>query len=143
MFSIMNIYLKINQTKYINITMNIEELALGASLNITSFLMPWVTILISIIMAMMIKDWAVSFVKGLKFKMNREFNPGDVVLLDGEEAVIITIGLTKTVFEKIGNKGLVWRYVPNERLAYLKLEKVVRTDVRKNGAEKKKETLLS
>jgi|TARA_B100002003_G_scaffold61829_1_gene57167 hypothetical protein len=139
----MNIYLKINQTKYINITMNIEELALGASLNITSFLMPWVTILISIIMAMMIKDWAVSFVKGLKFKMNREFNPGDVVLLDGEEAVIITIGLTKTVFEKIGNKGLVWRYVPNERLAYLKLEKVVRTDVRKNGAEKKKETLLS
>jgi hypothetical protein len=105
--------------------------------------MPWVTILISIIMAMMIKDWAVSFVKGLKFKMNREFNPGDVVLLDGEEAVIITIGLTKTVFEKIGNKGLVWRYVPNERLAYLKLEKVVRTDVRKNGAEKKKETLLS
>ena len=143
MFSIMNIYLKINQTKYINITMNIEELALGASLNITSFLMPWVTILISIIMAMMIKDWAVSFAKGLKFKMNREFNPGDVVLLDGEEAVIITIGLTKTVFEKIGNKGLVWRYVPNERLAYLKLEKVVRTDVRKNGAEKKKETLLS
>ena len=75
--------------------------------------------------------------------MNREFNPGDVVILDGEEAVIITIGLTKTVFEKVGNRGLVWRYVPNERLAFLKLEKVVRTDVRTNGTEKKKETLLS
>ena len=140
----MNIYLKINQTKYINITMNIEELALGASLNITSFLMPWVTILISIIMAMMIKDWAVSFVKGLKFKMNREFNPGDVVLLDGEEAVIITIGLTKTVFEKVNNRGLVWRYVPNERLVFLKLEKVIRTDVvDADDIPKKKETLLS
>ena len=75
--------------------------------------------------------------------MNRDFNPGDVVLLDGEEAVIITIGVTKTVFEKVNNRGIVWRYVPNERLAYLKLEKVVRSDVRKNGSEKKKETLLS
>ena len=72
----------------------------------------------------MIKDWATSFVKGLKFKMNRDFNPGDVVLLDSEEAVIITIGLTKTVFEKVNNRGLVWRYVPNERLVFLKLEKV-------------------
>ena len=123
--------------------MNIEELAVGTSLNITEFLMPWLAALFSIILALMIKDLATSFAKGLKFKMNREFNPGDVVLLDGEEAVIITIGLTKTVFEKISNKGIVWRYVPNERLAYLKLEKVIRSDVHENGAEKKKETLLS
>ena len=75
--------------------------------------------------------------------MSKVFQPGDVVILDGEEAVIITIGVTKTVFEKVNNRGIVWRYVPNERLAYLKLEKVVRSDVRKNGSEKKKETLLS
>ena len=131
----MNIYLKINQTKYINITMNIEELALGASLNITSFLMPWVTILISIIMAMMIKDWAVSFVKGLKFKLNSAFNPGDVVILDESEAVIMSIGVPQTVFERVCQRGIVWRYVPNERLAFLKLEKVVRSDVHKNGAK--------
>jgi len=123
--------------------MNIEELAVGTSLNITGVLMPWLAALLSIIMALMIKDWATSFAKGLKFKMNRDFNPGDVVLLDGEEAVIITIGLTKTVFEKVNNRGIVWRYVPNERLAFLKLEKVVRTDIRTNGTEKKKETLLS
>ena len=84
-----------------------------------------------------------SFAKGLKFKMNRDFNPGDVVLLDSEEAVIITIGITKTVFEKVNNRGIVWRYVPNERLAYLKLEKILRTDVHKNGYSEKKETLLS
>ena len=123
--------------------MNIEELAVGTGLNITSFLMPWIAALLSIIIALMIKDWASSFAKGLKFKMNREFNPGDIVLLDNEEAVIINIGLTKTVFEKVNDRGIVWRYVPNERLAYLKLEKVVRSDVRQNGAEKKKETLLS
>ena len=124
--------------------MNIEELAVGTSLNITSFLIPWASALLSIIIALMIKDWATSFAKGLKFKMNRDFNPGDVVLLDSEEAVIITIGVTKTVFEKVNNRGIVWRYVPNERLAYLKLEKVIRTDVIDiDDTAKKKETLLS
>ena len=123
--------------------MNIEELTLATGLSITSFLMPWIAVLVSIIMALLVKDWATSFAKGLKFKMNRDFNPGDVVLLDSEEAVIITIGITKTVFEKVNNRGIVWRYVPNERLAYLKLEKVIRSDVHEIGAEKKKETLLS
>ena len=123
--------------------MNIEELAVGTSLDITGFLMPWLAALLSIIMALMIKDWATSFAKGLKFKINRDFNPGDIVLLDNEEAVIITIGITKTVFEKVNKRGLVWRYVPNERLAYLKLEKIVRTDVHKNGYSEKKETLVS
>ena len=123
--------------------MNIEELTLATGLSITSFLMPWIAVLVSIIMALLIKDWATSFAKGLKFKMNRDFNPGDIVLLDGEEAVIITIGITKTVFEKVNKRGLVWRYVPNERLAYLKLEKIVRTDVHKNGYSEKKEKLLS
>ena len=123
--------------------MNIEELTLATGLSITSFLMPWIAVLVSIIMSLLIKDWATSFAKGLKFKMNRDFNPGDIVLLDGEEAVIITVGITKTVFEKVNKKGLVWRYVPNERLAYLKLEKIVRTDVHKNGFSEKKETLLS
>jgi hypothetical protein len=132
------------ENKHINNYMNIEELAVGTSLDITAFLVPWASALLSIIIALMIKDWATSFAKGLKFKMNRDFNPGDVVILDSEEAVIITIGLTKTVFEKINNRGLVWRYVPNERLAYLKLEKVVRTDVIDiDDTAKKKETLLS
>ena len=123
--------------------MNIEELSLATSLQLTTFLMPWLTILISIIMAMMIKDWATSLAKGIKFKLSNAFNPGDVVLLDGVEAVIITIGVTKTVFEKVNDRGIVWRYVPNERLAFLKLEKVVRSDVHKNGSSEKKDTLIS
>ena len=115
--------------------MNIEELAVGTSLDITEFLMPWIAALLSIIIALMIKDWATSFARGMRLKMNGEFNPGDVVLLDGEEAVIITIGMTKTVFEKVGKRGIVWRYVPNERLSYLKLEKIVRSDVHKDITE--------
>ena len=123
--------------------MNIEELSLATSLQLTTFLMPWLTILISIIMAMMIKDWATSLAKGIKFKLSNAFNPGDVVLLDGEEAVIITIGDTKTEFEKVNDRRIVSRYVPNERLAFLNLEKVVRSDVHKNGSSEKKDTLIS
>ena len=123
--------------------MNIEELSLTTSMQLTAFLMPWLTILVSIIMAMMIKDWATSLAKGIKFKLNNAFNPGDIVILDDEEAVIIAIGITKTVFEKVDERGIVWRYVPNERLAFLKLEKVVRKDVHKNGVSEKKEKLLT
>ena len=115
--------------------MNLEELAVGTSLDITSFLMPWIAALLSIIIALMIKDWATSFARGMRFKMNGEFNPGYIVLLDGEEAVIITIGMTKTVFEKVGKRGIVWRYVPNERLSFLKLEKIVRSAVHKDPSE--------
>lgn len=123
--------------------MNVEELTLATSLDITSFLMPWIAVLISIISALLVKDWVTSFVKELKFKLNSAFNPGDIVILDDQEAVIISIGITRTVFEKVDKRGIVWRYVPNERLTYLKLEKVIRKDVHQNGSEKKKETLLS
>ena len=71
--------------------------------------------------------------KGLKFKMSKVFVPGDVVLLDGDEAIIIKVGLTTTVFESIRDEGLIWRYVPNEKVQSLKLEKVIRTDVRETN----------
>jgi hypothetical protein len=105
------------------------------SIKITEFLMPWITILISLIIALMLKEVSSSIAKGLKFKMSKVFVPGDVVLLEGNEAIIIKVGLTTTVFESIRDEGLIWRYVPNEKIQSLKLEKVIRTDVREtNGA---------
>ena len=67
--------------------------------------------------------------------MSKVFVPGDVVLLDGDEAIIIKVGLTTTVFESIRDEGLIWRYVPNEKVQSLKLEKVIRTDVRETNGE--------
>ena len=113
------------------------------SMDLTVMIMPWIAILISLVIAIWFKEFATGLAKGLKFKMNKAFNAGDRVLLDGQDAVIVSIGTTETVFGIYSEKGYTWRYVPNERLAFLKLEKVVRTDVRTNGAEKKKETLLS
>jgi hypothetical protein len=62
--------------------------------------------------------------------MNKSFQEGDKVILDGERALIVKIGLTQTVFGITKSNGewdgdYVWRYVPNERIPYLKLEKVV------------------
>tara|TARA_Y100000310_G_scaffold10359_1_gene11072 strand:- start:1177 stop:1524 length:348 start_codon:yes stop_codon:yes gene_type:complete len=115
--------------------MDINTLSMYTSIKITEFLMPWITILISLIIALMLKEVSSSIAKGLKFKMSKVFVPGDVVLLEGNEAIIIKVGLTTTVFESIRDEGLIWRYVPNEKIQSLKLEKVIRTDVREtNGA---------
>ena len=117
--------------------MNPNELAMDAAVDITTYLMPWITVLLSIIIALFVKDISASIAKGIKFKMSKEFKPGDVVILDDDEATIIHIGLTQTVFERVGDRGLVWRYVPNERIQFLKLEKVIRSDVKEasNGAK--------
>ncbi len=113
--------------------MDLSSLSMDTSIKITAFLMPWVTILVSLIIALMLKEVASSIAKGLKFKMSKVFVPGDVVLLDGDEAIIIKVGLTTTVFESIRDEGLIWRYVPNEKVQSLKLEKVIRTDVRETN----------
>ena len=57
--------------------------------------------------------------------MDKAFNEGDKVLLDGVDSVIVKIGLTTTVFGLYGEKGYTWRYVPNERIPTLKLEKII------------------
>ena len=94
-------------------------------LSLTDMAMPWITVLVSIIVAVWLKDYATSIAKGLKFKMNPAFNEGDEVLLDGEPAMIVKIGTVETVFGVYSDRGYTWRYVPNERIPYIKLEKVI------------------
>ena len=115
--------------------MDLNTLSMATRITITTYIMPWITILISLIIALMLKEIASSIAKGLKFKMSKVFVPGDVVLLDGDEAIIIKVGLKTTVFESIRDEGLIWRYVPNEKVQSLKLEKVIRTDVRETNGE--------
>jgi hypothetical protein len=54
------------------------------------------------------------------------------VILDGKDAIIVKIGATETVFGVYSDRGYTWRYVPNERISSLKLEKVI------NPEEKRK-----
>ena len=69
--------------------------------------------------------------------MDKSFNEGDKVLLDGCEATILKIGMRQTVFGIYSARGYVWRYVPNERILYLKLEKVIDSELHKDTDEEK------
>ena len=101
-----------------------NELSLESA-KITQFILPWVGILLSLIIAIWVKDFATALAKGLKFKMNKSFNEGDKVILDGNEAIIVKIGISETVFGVYSDRGYTWRYVPNEKIVNLKLERVI------------------
>ena len=103
----------------------LEEL----SIELTQFILPLISVLLSIVLVFWFKDFATSLAKGLKFKQNPLFNEGDKCLLEGEEAIIVKIGIRSTVFGLYTSRGYTWRVVPNERIEYLKLEKVIDKDV--------------
>ena len=110
-------------------------------MDLTGMLLPWIAVLISLIIAIWFKDFATGLAKGLKFKFDPAFNEGDEVLLDGELAMIVKIGARQTVFGVYSERGYTWRYVPNERIPYLKLEKVIKKDLHIDSEEEKAEKL--
>ena len=108
-----------------------SEIALESA-KITEFILPWIGILLSLIIAMWFKDFATAMAKGLKFKMNPAFKEGMSVILDGKDAIIVKIGTTETVFGVYSDRGYTWRYVPNEKISGLKLEKVIHPKKKEN-----------
>lgn len=105
--------------------------------DLTALILPWIAVLISAIIAFMLKDFVTNFAKGMAFQMNRAFNEGDKVILDGSDAIIVKVGMKQTVFGVFSDKGYTWRYVPNERIPFLKLEKVVDSELHKDSEEEK------
>ena len=51
--------------------------------------------------------------------------------------MIVKIGARQTVFGVYSERGYTWRYVPNERIPYLKLEKVIKKDLHVDTEEEK------
>ena len=109
------------------------------SMDLSNMILPWIAVLISLVVAIWFKDFATGLAKGLKFKFDPAFNEGDEVLLDGELAMIVKIGARLTVFGVYSDRGYTWRYVPNERIPYLKLEKVIKKDLHIDTEEEKAE----
>ena len=97
---------------------------------LSELITPFIVALLMLVISLWFKDFATKIAKGLAFSLNKSFQEGDKVILDGERALIVKVGLTQTVFGITKSNGewdgdYVWRYVPNERIPYLKLEKVV------------------
>ena len=82
-----------------------------------------------------------SFLQGLKFRNNKHFQEGDKVLLEGQQAMIITIGWKQSVFGVYGEKGYTWRFIPNNKIESLKLEKIVDPDLHPDTAKERAEKL--
>ena len=101
----------------------------GVGLELTNLIMPFVSALLLLVITLWFKDFAVKIAKGMAFKMDKAFNEGDSVIFEGQDSVIVKIGLTTTVFGLYGDRGYTWRYVPNERISSLKLEKVINKDL--------------
>jgi len=101
----------------------------GVGLELTNLIMPFVSALLLLVITLWFKDFAVKIAKGMAFKMDKAFNEGDSVVFEGQDSVIVKIGLTTTVFGLYGERGYTWRYVPNERISSLKLEKVINKDL--------------
>jgi hypothetical protein len=108
-----------------------------ASMDLTLFLVPWIALLLSLIATLWLKEWVTSLVKGMKFKMNKAFNEGMHVILDGKPAVIVKIGTTETVFGVYSDAGYTWRYVPNTKIENLKLEKIINKELHLDSPEEK------
>jgi hypothetical protein len=111
-------------------------------IQLSQFYIEFIGFTLTLIVALAMRDWATSLVKGLKFKMNKAFTEGDKVILDGCPALIVKIGMSETVFGVYGKEGYTWRYVPNERIAFLKLEKIVDPDLHRDSDEEKAKKII-
>ena len=106
-------------------------------IELNDFYIQFIGFLLTMLLGLAVKDYAVSFMEGLFFRLFSPFDEGDKVLLEDQTAMIIKIGLNQTVFGVYGEEGYTWRYVPNERIPYLKLEKVVDSDLHADTADEK------
>ena len=111
-------------------------------IQLSQFYVEFIGFTLTLIVALAMRDWATSLIKGLKFKMNKAFQEGDKVILDGCPALIVRIGMSETVFGVYNKDGYTWRYVPNERIAYLKLEKIVDADLQRDSDEEKAQKII-
>ena len=95
-------------------------------LQVSELITPFLSMMAIIIIGLVIKDIAGDIANGLSFKYFGPFKEGDKCVLDGHKAIIVKIGMTVTVFGcDDPDKGYIWRYVPNDRIGYLKLGKIV------------------
>ena len=104
---------------------NMEQELIDKIPELTDLILPWLAILISVVLFMWFKDYALQISKGMKFKLDPHFQEGDEVFLEDQPAVIVKIGLSSTVFGIVNGRGYIWRFVPNESIFDMKLEKIV------------------
>ena len=111
------------------------------TIEISDFYIEFIGYALSILVMLWIKDAIGSFLEGLKFRNNKHFKEGDKVLLEGQQAMIISIGWRQSVFGVYGETGYTWRFIPNKKIENLKLEKIVDPDLHPDTAKERADKL--
>ena len=107
----------------------------------TDFYVHFIGYSVSLLIMLWIKDAIGAFMEGMKFRTNKHFKEGDKVLLEGQQAMIISIGWRQSVFGVYGETGYTWRFIPNKKIESLKLEKIVDPDLHPDTAKERAEKL--
>ena len=118
-----------------------EDQLNNISIEFTELILPWVAVMISIVFFLWFKDFATGIAKGMKFKIDPHFQEGDEVWLENEPAVILKIGMTQTIFGIINGRGYIWRFVDNESIFEMKLEKMITDKVHYDTQEEQSKKL--
>ena len=118
-----------------------EDQITNLSLEFSELILPYLGIMISIVFFLWFKDYATGIAKGLKFKIDPHFQEGDEVWLEDEPAVILKIGMTQTIFGIINGRGYIWRFVDNESIFEMKLEKMITDKVHYDTKEEQSKKL--
>jgi hypothetical protein len=94
--------------------------------DVTVLILPVLATVLVVLFGVMIKDAGTQLAKGLAFRLNGVFREGDIVFLDGERAIIVKIGLFRSVFGITKDDGTYcWRYISNLKMDNIKLEKIL------------------
>ena len=104
------------------------------SIELVELITPMLVIMLALILTLMVRDFATNFMNGSKFRMHSSFNEGDTCLLDGERGIIVKIGFYETIIQIHNGRGTVWRYLPNDRIKFYKLEKIIK-DIEKTDSQ--------
>jgi hypothetical protein len=91
----------------------------------TAWVAPLFAISLALVIGMALRDWATNLVLGMKFKFDEAWYEGAHCFIDDEPAIIVKIGIGETIFQISNGRGTVWRHVSNERIKYLKIERVI------------------
>ena len=112
-------------------------------ITLNDFYIEFIGAVLTLLVGLAMKDYAVNFTKGAFFRFFSPFDEGDKVILDGQPAMIIKIGFSQTVFGVYSDDGYTWRYIPNQKIDNLKLEKVVDSELHADTAKEKAEKIRS
>lgn len=97
----------------------------GLSHDIATWLTPLFALSLALVAGLALKDFSTNLVMGLRFKFDSAWTEGQHCFIDGEPAIIVKIGIGETVFQINNGRGVVWRHVANERIKYLRIERVI------------------